>query len=276
MAFKNLFFAAAFDDGPTDPGAAEFAGKMASRSNRRLTAALAAVTLELPGLKVLPMAHAVADLVNDERLNHASTQKAIIEKAASLSGFTVETLLVQKSRRAVIEQFIPLARIADLCVLPRPTGEIGAARALAEALLFNSGRPAVLVPSNHTGDAVFPKVMIAWDGGARAARAVGDASPIILEAERVQIVCVAEESKGAIPPGADLAARLSHDCKGVELVDLPAQGDIGRAIQDQAKLIHADILIMGAYAHARVFELIMGGVTRSLMQESEIPLFMSY
>jgi nucleotide-binding universal stress UspA family protein len=275
MQFKNLFFGAAFDDGPTH-SAAEFAAKMAARSNGRLTAGLAAVTLELPGLQLLPMAHAVADLVNDERISHASAQKAIIERAANLAGFPLETLLIQKSRHAVIAQFLPLARLADICVLPRPTNEIGAATALAESLLFNSGRPVVLVPPDYTGDATFQSVTVAWDGSARAARAVGDAASIISEAELVQIVCVAEESKGVIP-GADLAVRLSHDCKRVELVNLPGlDGNIVGAIQNQANFTQSNLLIMGAYAHARLLELIMGGVTKSLMRESEIPLFMSY
>jgi nucleotide-binding universal stress UspA family protein len=276
MAFKNLFFGAAFDDGSADTSAAEFAAKMAACSNGRLTAAVAAVALELRGLELLPMVHAVRDLVNDERLSHASAQKTAIERAASLAGFAVETLVVQKSRHALLEQFLPLARLADLCVLQRPTNEIGAARALAEGVLFNSGRPVVLVPPGYKADAEFPIVTIAWDGSARAARAVGDAAPILSEAELVQIVCVAEEAKGAIF-GADLAARLSRDCKRVELANLPSgEGDIGGAIQNQAMSTRSHLLVMGAYAHARLVELIMGGVTKSLMRESEIPLFMSY
>ena len=276
MFYKNLFFGATFDDGPKDFSAAEFATKLVAPPNGRLTAALAAVSLELPGVQLLPVAHAVLDLVNEERLGHAAAQAATIERLGSLEGFIVETLLVQKTRHALIEYFMPAARLADLCVLPRPTNEIGAAKALAEGILFNSGRPVLLVPPEYAGAAEFRKVAVAWDGSARAARAVGDAASLISGAELVQIICVAEESKGMIA-GADLAARLSRDCGRVELIDLPPlEGDIGKGIQEQVKLTRSDILVMGAYAHARLLELVMGGVTKSLMRESETPLFMSY
>jgi nucleotide-binding universal stress UspA family protein len=276
MAFKNLFFGAALEDGPKDLSAAEFATKLVASPNGRLTAALAAVTMELPGLQVLPMAHAVLDLVNEERLGHASAQASTIERIGQLEGFVVETLVVQKSRHALINHFMPYARLADLCVAPRPTNETGAANALAEALLFNSGRPVMLVPPEYAGDASFRKITVAWDGSARAARAVGDAASLISNAESVQVVCVAEESKGVIA-GADLAARLSSDCKRVDLVDLPPrEGDIGKAIQQQVDKTQSNLLIMGAYAHARLLELVIGGVTKRLMQQSETPLFLSY
>jgi len=275
MLFRNLFFGAAFDDGPKDLSAAEFATKLVA-ANGHLTAALAAVTLELPGVQLLPMAHAVLDLVNEERLGHASAQATTIERLARLEGFVAETSVVQKARHALVEHFLPLARLAELCVLPRPTNEIGAARALAEGILFSSGRPVVLVPPKYAGEAKFRRVMVAWDGSARAARAVGDAASLISNADSVQVVCVSEATKGAIV-GADLAARLSNDRKNVELVDLlPLEGDVAKAIQHQVKTTQPDLLVMGAYAHARVVELVLGGVTKSLTQHSETPLFMSY
>lgn len=275
MPFKNLFFGAAFDDGPNDFSAAEFATKLVA-ANGHLTAALAAVALELPGVQLLPMANAVLNLVNEERYGHASAQAATIERLARLEGFVAETLVVQKTRHTLVERFLPLSRLAELCVAPRPTNESGAARALAEGILFGSGRPVMLIPPKFTGEAAFRRVMIAWDGGARAARAVGDAALFISNAESVQVVCVAEAAKGAIA-GADLAARLSNDCKNVELVDLPPfEGDVARAIERQVKAMQPDLLVTGAYGHARVVELILGGVTKSLIQHSETPLLMSY
>jgi nucleotide-binding universal stress UspA family protein len=276
MVCKNLFFASAFDDGPADLSSAEFATQLVASPKGRLTAALAAVSAELPGLQVLPMAHAVLDLINEERLGHASAQAATIERIGQLEGFPVETVVVQKSRHALMDHIMPYARLADLCVAPRPTSETGAANALAEALLFNSGRPVMLVPPRYAGDASFRKVTVAWDGSARAARAVGDAASLISNADAVQIVCVAEDLKGVIP-GAGLAARISSDRKRVELVDLlPLEGDVGKAIQRQVKEAQSSLLVMGAFAHARLVELVIGGVTKRLLQHSETPLFLSY
>jgi nucleotide-binding universal stress UspA family protein len=275
MAFRNIFFAAAFDNGPGDMTAAELASRLVA-SNGHMSAALGAVTMELPGVDLLPMAHAVLDLVNERRLGHANAQKTTIERLAGLEGFVVEADVIHKSRHAFIEHALPFARLADLCVLPRPTNETGAARSLAEGILFGSGRPVLLVPPKYSGDAAFRRILIGWDGSARAARAVGDAQRFLVEAEHVQIVCVAEEAKGTVA-GADLAARLSRECRNVDVVDLaPVGGDVYESIRRHIEAAQPDLLVTGAYVHARVVELIAGGVTKGLLLHSETPLLLSY
>ena len=276
MAFTNLFLGEVFGDGTPDPSALQFASGLLPRAKGHLTAALGALILELSAIELLPMAHAVVDFVNEERQKSASAEARNIENLGNIEGFAVEAHVVQKPQQALIEEFVSLARLADLCVLSRPTSERGAQRGLVEGILFDSGRPVLLVPPDHKEGGRFQNITIAWDGSARAARAVGDAASIILDADCVQIVCVSEDLKHSVA-GADLAAQLSRRCKRVELIDLPPiDGDIGKAIRNHAELTRSDLLIMGAYAHARLWQFVVGGVTSSTMLEATVPVFMSY
>jgi nucleotide-binding universal stress UspA family protein len=276
MAFTNLFLGEVFGDGAPDPSALRFASRLLPRANGHLTAALGALILDLSAVELLPMAEAAVKFVNDERQNAASAAARNIENLGMTEGFVAETHVVQKPQQALVEYCVSLARLADLCVFSRPTKELGAHMGLVEGILFHSGRPVLLVPPDCKDGGRFSHVTIAWDGSARAARAVGDATSIISDADCIQIVCVSEDLKRNVA-GADLAAQLSRRCKKVEVIDLPAiYGDVGRAIRNHIELTRSELLIMGAYAHARLWELVVGGVTSSMMQEATIPVFMSY
>ena len=149
---------------------------------------------------------------------------------------------------------------------------------LIEAALFESGRPILIVPSNHpTG---FPKhVLIAWDGSARAARAVADALPFLKTAEAVEIfTIVGEKDLSNSVSGAELAPRLAHHGIRVSVKDRPLLrgGDISDTLKDQIGLSRADTVVMGAYVHSRLQEWILGGLTRSMLVGSPVLMLMSH
>jgi nucleotide-binding universal stress UspA family protein len=112
----------------------------------------------------------------------------------------------------------------------------------------------------------------------RPARAAG---PPLGQAEPgsnglVEVLCVTPDAAKSIA-GADLAAHLARHCKQVTLTELPKQhGDIARTLRAHVEMAKADLLVMGAYAHPRVLEMVMGGVTRDMLAEAEVPLFLSY
>jgi nucleotide-binding universal stress UspA family protein len=275
MPFTNLFIAQTFGGGLVEHSALRYVKEMAAQEKGHLTAALGALFIDLSVIEVLPLARAAVDVANDERLEAASNESRSIENLGSTEGFSVETHVIQQPQEPLIKYFASLARLSDLCVLSRPSDN-GVQRRMVEGILFGSGRPVLLVPPGFKDWAGFRNVAIAWDGSARADRAVGDAMPIISSAASVEVVCVSEDLKHDVP-GADLAAQLSRRCERVDVIDLPPLGgDIGKAIQNHVELTRADLLIMGAYAHARLWQLVMGGVTSSVMAGAMVPVFMSY
>src|SRR5262249_11060960 len=124
----------------------------------------------------------------------------------------------------------------------------------------------------------FVKIIVAWDGGGRAARAVGDAMPLISQAVSVEIVTVADDpTKSDRIEGAELAQHLSRHCGEVTATELPRlERSVGRALSSYMSLNDADLLVMGGYAHSRLRQFVLGGATSDILTRASFPVLMSY
>jgi len=177
------------------------------------------------------------------------------------------------------------ARHADLLVLGQPEAADWVAPSVAgfvADLLMTAGRPAVVVP--HSGDfAQFAQnILVAWDGSREAARAVSDALGLLQRAECVSIEVVAPHrgARRAHAENAAIDAAAWLDLHGVqasfhESTRAPAV-QTGTALLSRASDLHADLIVAGAYAHSRVHECVLGGVTRTLLEAMTAPVFMSH
>ena len=121
-------------------------------------------------------------------------------------------------------------------------------------------------------------VMVCWDGSRQAARAIGDAMPLLVKSQRVEVVIVTNErGKEDEIEGADMAEHLArHGLK----VDVHRIGggdiDVADALLSHAADSGADFMVMGGYGHSRLREFVLGGVTRSILQSMTIPMLMSH
>lgn len=177
---------------------------------------------------------------------------------------------------AVVDQ----SRYADLIVLPPDTPLTNLttpASARAGSVVMAAGRPALIVPNNYANAAIGQRVLVAWKPSAEAARAVHDALPLLQRAEAVIVMRVnpdPEEPKHN--PGFDLATHLArHGVKVTVTPVLAPDTTAGDAILEQARALRADLIVMGAYGHSRLRELVFGGATRSLLQAPPVPVLMS-
>ncbi len=180
------------------------------------------------------------------------------------------------------DNVIDSARYADLTIVgqPNPEDRDGAATALIEQLLFDSGRPVLLVPYAGTFRTTGHNVLVGWNGSREAARAVGDAMPFLAEAKSVTVLSVTpgrgdgEEERVA---AADLTLHLARH--GITAVAAHTTADSiseGDALLNYASDSGCDLLVMGGYGHSRLREIVMGGVTRSLLRHMTIPILMSH
>ena len=142
---------------------------------------------------------------------------------------------------------------------------------------MDSGRPLLVIPP---GQDVFraQRVILAWDGSGRAARAAADALPFLRAAEVVEVVAVmGEKDLPTAVTGADIAPHLTRHGVNVNVQTLPAlNGDVAETLRNHATLTRADMIVMGGYVHSRLRELVFGGVTQSLLKQSPVALFLSY
>lgn len=171
------------------------------------------------------------------------------------------------------------ARHADLTVMMRPGGDNWRI-AVFEGVLFGSGRPVLLVPPSWKGQGLGRNIVVAWNGKREAARALADAAPLLDKADLVTILTVdAEPSVDGVgpAPGADIAAHLARRGLKVEVRNLDGLGrDSSDILMEGAARIGADLIVMGGYGRARLREWIFGGVTRAVIENAQVPVFMSH
>lgn len=169
-----------------------------------------------------------------------------------------------------------LARQHDLTILDAEPGEVDIDRELIEAVLFASGRPLIVVPPPIDAFTAH-RVMVAWDGGAPAARALNDAMPFLRAAQEVEVVSVVGEK--ALPPstdGAEIAPHLARHGVNAKVTELSVHRNVPETLRNHLSRTRADMLVMGAFRHSRLREWFFGGVTQSLLGRCPVPLFMAH
>ena len=201
----------------------------------------------------------------------------------------VETLLAQSGASGDVQSMLGatvdfkhhVARRARVCdevyiaASLRDTPQI--MREAAFGVLFHSP-----VGLRLNGDVALdaPRVLVAWDSSEAAARSVHAALPYLKTAKDVIIMCIdpiVTDERDGQDPGADLATWLSHHGCHVTVSQLPSGGlDIAECLQIRAKEIGSDLIVMGAYGHARMIEIVFGGTTRTMSDQTELPVFLAH
>jgi nucleotide-binding universal stress UspA family protein len=167
------------------------------------------------------------------------------------------------------------ARLADLTVVPHPeaSDDVSSSEAL-HAVLFDSGRPVLIAPPRPPA-ALGRRICIAWNGTAESASAVYAALPWLARAEAVRILA-ADEYQRRGPAAADLASYLAlHDIHAEVATFRPIDREVGAGLLQAAAEFGADLLSMGAYSHSRLRQLLLGGVTRHVLEHAALPVLMN-
>ena len=168
-----------------------------------------------------------------------------------------------------------LARLSDLTIVPHPeSGDDVSSSDALHAVLFDSGRPVLIAPQIPPAS-VGSRVCIAWNGTAESAAAVQAALPWMLRAEAVRIL-TAEGYQRRGPEAQDLADYLAlHGVKAEVTTFQPVDKTVGGGLLKAAADFRCDLLCMGAYSHSRLRQLILGGVTRVVLERSNLPVLMN-
>lgn len=232
-----------------------------------VSSALSRVLLNVP--EMVREAEAISRKDGD-RLTKAVTAKG------SGSGVTVTVNVLTYAPAMLGEAAATHARYFDFALLgwerDNPTSQ-----ATAEAVVFGSGRPAILLPDSSPVGEV-GHVAIAWDGSRVAARAVADARPLLERASRISVITVLDEKPlGEKNPGERLAGGLRNRGLKADVVAVRANNrDIGVTLQEEAVELGANLLAMGGYGHSRVRDFVLGGATRGALCDLRLPVLLSH
>lgn len=201
---------------------------------------------------------------------------SLARSKAEAAGLAVQTSTARGQPALIGEVAADQARYLDFALVGLEP-ENAATRAAAEAVIFGSGKPTMLMPAARSVESL-GHVAIAWDGSRVAARAVADARSILERASAVTVITVTDEKplkeKDA---GQRLADNLGSGGLKAEFASIRAErGPIGATLQRHALETGADLLVMGGYGHSRLRDFVLGGATEGVLSDLKLPVLLSH
>jgi len=223
-----------------------------------------------------------AEVIESQEADNESAAKAAIKKflmATDRAGISADPLTISASLAGAGDKFARMARRFDLAIVGQAQPETSTLEEIiGETTLFESGRPVILVPYIQKGAFKLDNVMVCWDGSRPAARAIGDAMPLLVKAGGVEIVIVTKErGKQDEIEGVDMGQHLARHGVKVEVHRIPGGDiDVADALLSHAADSGTDFIVMGGYGHSRFREFVLGGVTHSIFRSMTVPVLMSH
>ncbi len=211
--------------------------------------------------------------------DNAKRDLAAFEEAAHAAGVvSVDARLGDETALHAL----PLeARYCDLLVIGQsisPAAIVADDNSLARSVLLHAPCPVLVVPSDALGTGVPARPLIAWDGSMEASRAVRAALPLLQRAGSVTAVSFHPQKFHADDnaAGRHLAAYLACHGIAVELLGPTYASNVGHALLTLATARAHDLIVMGSFGHSRFREIVLGGVTESVLAESTVPVLTSH
>lgn len=260
-------------------GRLDFAAALAERWQAHLIATFVVARLDLnrhAGFAVGPgLAHMLQNYWSEVARATAETRE-MFDAALSRRGLTGEWRI---SENESPEELMLHARHASLAIVGPPSRGDRAMTTLglSESVIVGSGRPTILLPTNWPAERMARRIVIGWNGGREATRAIGDAMPFLRSAEAVHLVVVPEAKAQGLygaEPGADMARHLARHGVTVDLNQYDGT-DAGSVLLDRCRASDADMLVIGAVGRSRIGEFIFGGATRTILGDAELPVLLS-
>lgn len=245
----------------------------------------------LTGLYVIPDENVVPDFIEAQipesvvetlkKTAVANARKAeqAFNSAADRAGLTTEWRCVEGALAPTLSLH---ARYVDLVIMGQAdeSDSFSMMEAEVEHAILDVGRPVLVVPYVGAVNTLGKRVLVAWDASREAMRAIQDALPLLERAEAVHVLSVDPVGGSAGDgdlPGADISLHLArHSIKAQASFTEAREISIGDTLLSRAADEGIDLIVMGAYAHSRYRELVLGGVTRLLLQSMTVPTLMSH
>ena len=280
MAIKDILLPLV---GETDAAAISAIDKcMAVAGNFGARVVALAVEVEIP---VRPKVVISPDIENAEV---AAAERSVSDARgllrafeASATRFTVrhDQRISRLSLADIPANFVGPGRLVDLSMVPVKSHDSRSEK-VVERLIFESGRPILMCPEEIASQlpVFFNRIAVAWDHTAPAARAVADALPLLKDAADVRIVTATDEkTKAEMESGAALAGHLAEHEINATFETIRIDGSsVGKVFEAFVKKNAIDLLVMGAYRHSRLNEVVWGGATKTVIGRPPCWVMMSH
>lgn len=194
----------------------------------------------------------------DDNINETE----IFEKGQTSANFDVK-------KGPIPDAIVPLARLVDVCVFTNSHDAENPDRSdLMMAAMLETGRPVLLVPSTVPPQ-IGSRIVVAWNGSIEATRAVVATMPMMQQAEAVFVLAVDDPADKFDASG--LATTLQmNDIAATAIKAESGKADVTATLASEAKKVSADLIVIGAYSHSRLRQIVFGGVTNDIQKHPQI------
>jgi nucleotide-binding universal stress UspA family protein len=254
---------------------------LAQRSDAHLIGLFAISEIPVPGYVATEIGvKTLADIEEKARRAQADAASALFDELTTGAGLPGTEW--RESKLDAVAAVKLHARYADLVIVgqPAPDDQSSVNKDFIEQVALAAGRPVVMVPYAGKFKSVAKNVLVAWNGGREATRALTDAIPLLREAEQVRVIVFNPKKNGngnGRLQGTDIGLYLARHGVNVEVsVQSSEDIDVGNQILSRVADLGIDLVVMGAYGHSRLREMILGGVTRTVIESMTAPVLMSH
>ncbi len=278
MTFKSMLLHVSAETSNTASGPGAYALNLAQAFRAELTALIYELDVVLPrsayGRRITAEAQASIEVRNAD----ARESAARLGEAASAARVQLDVRTDRSFAYTVPEVVAEQARLHDLTIAGVDERGLLSEHAIAEYVLFQSGHPLIVGPPAYAAPFSLETIVVAWDYGRVAARAVTDALPLLRKGREIIVVAFGDDGElvSSLAPE-DVISSL--ECRGVSAKYHQAkQGErpISEAINGFCVEHGANMLVMGAYGHSRFREFVLGGATRGVLEKPALPTFLSH
>ncbi len=275
MQYRNILLS--MNDHEQRQRLADFAARLASAHGARLTGLCV-----LPALRLYPVVtmHVPADIFEAQRKTfreRARQAEAAFRAACEEAGVEHEWRLVESASPLIADAVIATARAFDLVIAPPPADGDSVEADFADRLILESGRPVLLSPRVGALPRRLSRAVVGYNATRESARAAHDALPLLAGMEQVEVAWV-DAPEDEPPPALDdmVQALRHHGVRAQSALFSSAGRDAGAVLLSHAVEQGAQLLVMGAWGHARLREYILGGATRAVMSTLSLPVLFSH
>lgn len=217
--------------------------------------------------------------MHDRAVQETNQRAARIEEMLQETYLSASVLAEYIDRGVVANTMSRHALYADVVVFAN--GVIPEQEEATDAfngMLFESGRPILILGAGEKSPLPIRRVVMAWNSEPEAAKAIHHSLSLLHDAQEVSLVLVDPDGSTSGPnPGDDMAAFLTRHSLKVTVDQLPSAGrDISQVLLQHAIDKDADLIVMGGYGHSRLREWLLGGTTRDLLVNAKHPVLMAH
>lgn len=252
---------------------------LAKTNDARLSALFVIPDYFVPSYVEAQISADIISQISDQAIARAKETQSKIKAQVKEAGFEVECYIEEGNIVAILSDY---ARYADLVVLgqSQPDDPDNISEGLADHLVIEGGAPCLVIPYIGGRQTLGKRILVAWNESRESARALRDSLPLLQQAEQVSVLLIKHKSHHedhtAMQEKVILGYLANHGISGKISLCIDNHLDPGNTLLAQASDNDCDLIVMGAYGHSRLREMVLGGVTRHLLKEMTVPVFISH